>query len=84
MLFEKDTYYKYIKTLESMNTLAYVIIVGLGVIIGLATGILTLIISLPISILLANMYTFATKIKIQKMKWEMDVYDKIVRKKEVV
>ena len=84
MLFEKDTYYKYIKTLESMNTLAYVIIVGLGVIIGLTTGILTLIISLPISILLANMYTFATKIKIQKMKWEMDVYDKIVRKKEVV
>ena len=84
MLFEKDTYYKYIKTLESMNTLAYVIIVGLGVIIGLATGILTLIISLPISILLANMYTFATKIKIQKMKWEMDVYDKIVRKKEIV
>lgn len=84
MLFEKDTYYKYIRTLESMNTLAYIIIVGLGVIIGLATGILTLIISLPISILLANMYTFATKMKIQKMKWEMDVYDKIVRKKEVV
>lgn len=84
MLFEKDTYYKYIRTLESMNTLAYIIIVGLGIIIGLATGILTLIISLPISILLANMYTFATKMKIQKMKWEMDVYEKIVRKKEVV
>lgn len=84
MFFEKDTYYKYIKTLESMNTLAYVIIIGLGVIIGLATGIVTLVISVPISILLANMYTFATKMKIQKMKWEIDIYDKIVRKKEVV
>ena len=84
MLFEKDTYYKYIKTLENMNTLIYVVIVGLGIIIGLSTGILTLIISVPISILLANMWTFATKMKIQKLKWEMDVYDKIVRKKEIV
>lgn len=85
MFFERDTYYKYIKTLESMNQLAYVIIIGLGVIIGLATGIVTLIISVPISILLANAYTFASKIKIQEMKWKIDIHAEIARrKKEVV
>lgn len=85
MFFERDTYYKYVKTLESMNTIAYVIIIGLGVLIGLATGVATLIISIPISILIANMYTFATKIKIQEMKWKIDVHAEITRKnKEVV
>ena len=85
MFFERDTYYKYIKTLESMNTLAYVIIIGLGIILGIATGVITLIISVPISILLANMYTFATKIKIQEMKWKIDVHTQIMKKnKEVV
>ncbi len=84
MFFERDTYYKYIKTLESMNQLAYVIIIGLGVIIGLLTGVITLIISVPISILLANAYTFASKIKIQEMKWKIDIHSEIMRKKEVV
>lgn len=85
MFFERDTYYKYIKTMESMNTLAYVIIIGIGLIIGLATGVVTLIISIPISILLANMYTFATKIKIQEMKWKIDIHAEIMKKnKEVV
>ncbi len=85
MFFERDIYYKYIKTLESMNTIAYVIIIGIGILIGLATGIATLIISIPISILLANMYTFATKIKIQEMKWKIDIHAEIMKKnKEVV
>lgn len=85
MFFERDTYYKYIKTLESMNQLAYVIIIGLGVIIGLITGIVTLIISVPSSILLANVYTFTNKIKIQEMKWKIDIHTEITRrKKEVV
>ena len=85
MFFERDTYYKYIKTMESMNTLVYVIIISIGVIIGLTTGIVTLIISIPISILLANMYTFATKIKIQEMKWKIDIHAEITKKnKEVV
>ncbi len=85
MFFERDTYYKYIKTMENINTLAYVIIIGIGIIIGIATGIVTLIISVPISILIANMYTFATKIKIQEMKWKIDIHAEIMRKnKEVV
>lgn len=85
MIFEKETYYKYIKTLENMNTISYILIIGLGIIIGLVTGIITLIISIPVSILIANMYTFATKIKVQEMKWKFDIYNEVIRKnKEVV
>lgn len=83
MLFEKEEYYKYINTMENINTTVYVIIIIISILIGIATGFITLIITIPIGILLANIYTFASKIKIQKMKWEIDIYQTIT-KKEVV
>lgn len=78
MLFEKEKYYKYIKDLENVINFAYVIFILLFGIIGLAMGkAIGLIIGILIGILLAGSYTLNTKIKIQKMKWEIDIYDKV-------
>lgn len=80
MLFEKDKYYKYIKELENIVNFSYAIyaiIFGiLGAIIGKGIG---LILGIIIGMLLARAYTLNTKIKIQKMKWEIDIHQKIYK-----
>ena len=45
---------------------------------------LIIVISGLIGFGIANTYTLKTKIFIQEMKWKMDIYDKIVTRKEVV
>lgn len=77
MLFEKEKYIKYINTLENMNKTVYIIIIVLFVLIGIMTGFISLIITVPLGILIANAYTFASKIKIQEMKWKFDIYETI-------
>lgn len=77
MMFEKEKYYKLIKDLEKMVTIAYVLILIFSVLIGLINGGTLLIITIPIGLLLAFLYTFAMKTKIQEMRWQMDIYDKI-------
>lgn len=75
MLFEKDKYYKYIKELETIINFSYVIYITIFSIIGLILfkGI-GLIIGILVGILLAKAYTLNTKIKVQRMKWEIDIY----------
>ena len=76
MLFEKDKYYGFINGIEKMITVAYVIFILLGVIIGMTTGgIIGLIIGGLIGLFIATLYTKASKIKIQEMKWKMDIYE---------
>lgn len=77
MMFEKEKYYKLIKDLEKIVTVIYVLILIFAVIIGIATGVAALIITIPIGLLIAFLYTIAMKIKIQEMKWQLDIYDKV-------
>ena len=77
MIFEQEKYYSYIQTLEKYKNAIYVIYILLGIIIGMYGGILGVIIGALIGFLSASMHTLGIKIKIQKMKWEMDIYNKI-------
>lgn len=80
-MFEKDKEYEYIQYLEKNIIFVYVVIMilftlmflillkGLGVIIGLILGYFV-----------AKNYTIGNKIKIQEMKWQIDIHNKIMNK----
>ena len=76
-MFEKEKYYKLIKDLEKIVTIIYVLILIFSVIIGLIGGGVSLIITIPIGLLVAFLYTITMKIKIQEMRFQMDIYYKI-------
>lgn len=78
MLFEKEKYYKYINTLEKNITISYIIITIFTTIIG--TAILQgfgFILGILLGLLISGNYTLIAKIKVQKMKWEIDIYEKL-------
>lgn len=77
MLFEKEKYYKLIKDLEKIITVIYICTLIFAVLIGIFTGGTTLIITIPIGLLAAFLNTIILKIKVQEMKWKIDMYDKI-------
>lgn len=78
MLFEKDKYYKYVGTLEKMVNFSYIVLIGLFMIVGILVGKeIGFIIGTLIGFILATTYTLNTKIKIQDMKWKLDIYQKI-------
>lgn len=78
MLFEKEKYYKYINQIEKSITVTYIIIVGIFMIIGLAlANMISFILMTLIGFLISSMYTLGAKIKIQKMRWEIDIHNKI-------
>ena len=84
MLFEQENYYKYIQTLEKIKTAYYVIFILIGILIGATTtNGLAIITGGLIGFFAAAMSTLAIKIKIQKMKWEMDIYNKINEKNSI-
>ena len=70
MLFEKEKYYKYIGTIENMITAYYFIIIGIFVLIGIASKNF-------IGFIISTIATLNAKIKIQEMKWKMDIYEKV-------
>jgi predicted PurR-regulated permease PerM len=76
MIFERDKYYSYIQSLEKSVTIYYVVIMIFAVLLGIATGLVTLIITIPLGMFISWIMTFATKVKIQEMKWKIDMYDK--------
>lgn len=74
MLFEKEKYYQYIKTLEGIIIAKYIIIVAIAITTGIATkSILAILLSLIISYITALLLTINIKIKIQKMKLDIDI-----------
>lgn len=79
MIFEKEKYYGYIKTLENITIITYICIIIITAIIGLSISknLIGLIIGIGIGFLIGNIYTIKTKIKIQEMKWKLDIYNKI-------
>lgn len=77
MLFEKEKYYKYIGTLENMINFSYAIFIIIGFIIGMAGQFIGALMGAGIGFLLAKVYTLNAKIRIQEMKWKMDLYQRI-------
>lgn len=78
MLFEKEKYYKYIRTIENMITAYYFIIIGIFILIGIASkNFIVCIICILIGLLISTIATLNAKIKVQEMKWKMDIYEKI-------
>lgn len=89
MIFDQEKYYKYTKKLEKYVIAIYIVLILIGVVMGYWIGDWTtyeptkgLIIGGLIGFFLANLYTITIKIKIQKMNWEMEIYN-IVKKKEI-
>lgn len=78
MLFEKEKYYKYIGTIENMITAYYFIIIGIFVLIGiLSKSFIGFLICILIGVLMSTIATLNAKIKVQEMKWKMDIYEKV-------
>ena len=79
MLFEKEKYYKYINELQNNINVIYVIYGILGAILGIALqrNFIGLLLGIAIGILIARNQTLRTKIKIQEMKFNMDIYEKL-------
>ena len=78
MLFEKEKYYKYIGTIENMITAYYFIIIGIFLLIGIASkNFIGCIICILIGVLISTIATLNAKIKVQEMKWKIDIYEKI-------
>ena len=84
MIFEKEKYYKYIQNIETTIKVAYIVIMIISVLIGIATGGATLLITIPIGMLISWCYTINATTKVQEMRWKFDVYDRIMKNKEVV
>lgn len=83
MLFEKEKHYQYIKTLEGIITAKYIVIITIGILTGLLTkNIFATLLSVFISYLITLLITINTKIKIQKMKLDIDIYHYIKKNKK--
>lgn len=80
MIFEREKYYKYIQNIETTIKIAYIVIMLISVIIGIAAGVAPLLITIPVGILISWLYTINAKIKVQEMRWKFDVYNKIMEK----
>lgn len=80
MIFEKEKYYKYINQLEKELTIINAIIMIISVLIGIATGGGTLIITIPLGLFISWGLTMKLKIQIQEMKWKFDIYNKVMEK----
>lgn len=78
MIFEKEKYYKYIQNIETTIKVAYIIIMVISVILGIAAGGAPLLITIPIGMLISWCYTIGAKIKVQEMKWKFDLYNKMI------
>lgn len=80
MIFEKEKYYKYIQNIETTIKVAYIVIMIMSVLIGIAAGGAPLIITIPLGMLISWSYTIGAKIKVQEMKWKFDIYNKMMEK----
>lgn len=78
-MFEENEYVKLTNQLQNTVTTAYAIIMIIAVIIGIAGGGVALIITIPIGLLISKYYTLNTRIKIQEMKWKIDMYEKNIK-----
>ena len=78
-MFEENEYIKLTNQLQNTVTTTYAIIMIIAIIIGIAGGGVALIITIPIGLLISKYYTLKTRIKIQEMKWKIDMYEKNIK-----
>jgi hypothetical protein len=78
-MFDEKEYIKYINHIKTNITITYVIIIVISFIIGIYLGAIPFIIIMILGILIANQSTLMMKIKVQKMKMEIDIYNKIIK-----
>lgn len=82
-MFEKDKEYEYIQYLEKNIIFVYIItMLLLATLLAAMLKIIGLIIGLVLGYFLAKYYTISTKIKIQEMKWRIDIHNKIMNKEK--
>ena len=82
-MFEKDKEYEYIQYLEKSIIVVYVITILFATLIFTAFfQLIGLIIGLALGYFTAKLYTIGTKIKIQEMKWRIDIHNKIMYKEK--
>lgn len=80
MMFEKEKYYKYIQNLEKRLDYYYVFCIGISALLGYYLFYIKgLIVGLILGLILANFITLEIKIKIQKMKIDIDMYEKLIK-----
>lgn len=80
MIFEQNKYYKYIGTLEKIIIAFYIFYILIGILIGAYAGSgFTIIICGLIGFFAAGIQTILIKIRIQEMKWKMDIYNKLIK-----
>lgn len=76
-------YLDYVKTLQTQITITYVVVMIFAVLIGIGLKWVGLILTIPIGLWICSWYTIRQKIKIEEMKWQIDLHYAIY-KKEVV
>ena len=77
MMFEYKKYYEYIQILEIEKKIIYIILSATGFTIGAFWGILGIILGICIGLIFASIVSLKIKVQIQKMKWEIDIYNMI-------
>lgn len=87
MLFDKSKYYKYIKDIKFEIGLIYSIYSILfflisSIIGGYFNSILIAILVFALGICCASLHTKSLEIKVQEMYYRIDIYEKIMNKKE--
>lgn len=82
MLFNKVKYYKRIRRMELIVNFCYVICAIMGAFITycIKSNGKSIIIGTIIGLIIAKIYSDNTELKIEKMKWEFDIYNKIMEK----
>ena len=82
MLFNKNKYYGYIQTIELLNVILIFIITISTTILFLLIfkKLLLALIGFLIGILISSFLNITRNIKAEKMKMEIDIYEKIVEK----
>lgn len=80
-MFEKDKEYEYIKYLEKSIIFVYIVVISMITIIFTAMlQLIGLVIGLVLGYFISKAYTISAKIKIQEMKWRIDIHNKIMYK----
>lgn len=78
MLFNKRLYYKYIGILENLTIFCFIVYCGIGGLIGaIIYELQGLLIGILVNFISGYIIYLFLRIKVEEMKWKMDIYEKI-------
>ena len=82
MLFNKKLYYSYIKILENLTIFCFILFCGIGGLVGaIIYELQGLLIGILISFLSGYIIYLFLRIKVEEIKWKMDIYEKVENNK---